>query len=642
VTRKGRARLIALASGAAAIGLFLAGCSNDPYPPEGGKKILYAALGEDPRTLDPAQASDVLAGTVIAQMYEALYEYHYLKRPYVLKPALAESMPEVSEDGLTFTVHVKKGVHYHDDPCFTETGGKGREVTADDFIYSIKRLADTANKPTGWWLFDEKVVGLNEFHEEAVKRAERGRPMDYDMPVEGLKALDPYTLQIRLTKRYPQMKYVLAMSYTAAVPREAVEYYGEDFVNHPVGTGPFRLKEWRKRWRMILERNPTYRDDTYPTEGAPGDREAGLLDAAGQRLPIADEVFYTIMYEGQPAWIYFKQGYLDISGVGKDNFDEAVTPDKELSADFSARGIRLQKQHDSDVYYIGFGAQHPILGKNKKLRQAMSLAFDTDWRIEHLYRGQAIPAESPIAPGIFGYDPDFRNPYKRYNPEKARQLLAEAGYPGGFGPDGKQLELTYEIGQAGPAAIQGAEAFVRDMDAIGIKIQMRTNTWAEFLNKAREGRLTLFGLGWILDYPDPENFLQLLYGPSAAPGPNNTLYDNPEFNRLFDQMQAMDDTPERLAIIHKMRDIVVEDAIWIPSVHSVDYILVHQWVRNYKPHGITGGYLKYRDVDVALRSRLRKEWNRPNYGLLAAIVGAVFVCGAVLATFRRGMTRRVA
>jgi len=625
--------IVLITAAALALSLAAVGCSNDPYPPAGDGKVIYGALSEDPRTLDPCQASDVLSGRVIANIYEALYEYHYLKRPYELKPALAAAMPEVSEDGLTYTIPIKRGVRFQDDLCFPR--GKGREVTAEDFIYAIKRLADPANKPTGWWLFKGKVVGLDEFAEAAAQS--RGEPVDYDMPVEGLQALDPYTLRIRLKEPYPQLKYALAMSYTAAVPREAVEFYGEDFVNHPVGTGPFRLKEWSKRWRMILERNPTYRYDPYPSEGEPGDAARGLLEAAGRPMPFVDEVYYTIVYESQPAWLYFKQGYLGISGVGKDQFDEAITPAKELTDEFKRKGVRLLSQQDSDVYYIGFNMDDPILGPNKKLRQAISLAYDTEWDLEHLLRGQGISAQGPIPPGIFGYDPDFRNPYKAHDVEKARRLLAEAGYPGGIGPDGKRLELTYEIGQPGPAAIQAAQVFVQEMARIGVKIEIETSTWNEFLNKAHEGRLQFFSLGWILDYPDPENFLQLLYGPNRPPGPNNTRYNNPEYNALFEQMKSMENTPERLAIVQRMRDIVVEDAVWVPRFHTVDFILQHQWVKNYKPHGITGGYLKYRDVDVALRERLRKEWNRPNYGLLGGIVGFFVVVVACLVLVQRSM-----
>jgi ABC-type transport system substrate-binding protein len=619
----------------AALCLLLVGCDNNPYPPTEGEKIIYGALGEDPHGLDPVQAGDTLSGGIVAQIYDSLYEYHYLKRPYELKPCLAEALPDVSEDGLTYTIRVKKGVYFQDDPCFVQTGGKGREVTAHDFVYSIKRLADRGNKPRGFWLVQGKVLGLDDFYEESVERSAAGEKMDYDRPVEGLRALDRYTLQIRLAERFPQLKYALEMSYTAAVPREAVEYYGEDFVNHPVGTGPFLLKEWSKRWRLILERNPTYRAEFYPSEGEAGDREAGFLDAAGAELPIVDEAYYTVIAEAQPAWIYFKQGYRDASGISKDHFQEAITPAKELTGEFAAKGVQLTKFPEMVVYYVAFNMEDPVVGANKALRQAMSLAYDTEWRIEHFDNGRSISAQGPIPPGMFGYAPDFRNPYKQFDLQKAREKLAEAGYPEGVGPDGKRLWITYDIGSPEPAARQFALKFASDMERIGIKVNVVTNTWAEFLNKTHEGRLQVFSVGWILDYPDPENFLQLLYGPNKAPGPNASLYDNPEFNQLFEQMKAMEDTPERLEIIRRMVDMVVEDAPWIPSTHRVSYVLHHQWVSNSKPHAMTGGYLKYRDVDVEVREKLQREWNRPNYFALWVLLGSVAVLTAGLAAIRR-------
>ncbi|MFO8006850.1 MAG: ABC transporter substrate-binding protein [Candidatus Brocadiia bacterium] len=607
-------------------------CSSDPYPPAGDRKVVYGTLGEDPHSLDPVQLGDTLSAGVAAQIYDALYEYHYLKRPYELKPALAADMPTVSEDRLTYTIPIKRGVRFHDDPCFPD--GRGREVTAGDFVYSIKRLADLANKPRGWWLLQGKIVGLDEFHELSVDRP-AGEPLDYSMTVEGLQAVDRYTLRIRLTEPFPQLLYALAMNYTAAVPHEAVEHYRKDFHNHPVGTGPFRLAEWSKRWRLILERNPTYRDDFYPTEGEPGDREAGLLEAAGRRLPFVDAIYYTIMYEAQPAWIYFRQGYRGVSGVSKDHYREAITPEKELTEEFRQRGVRLIKSREPDVYYVGFNMEDDLVGANKKLRQAVSLAFDTQWRIEHLMNGRGISAQGPIPPGIFGYDPDYVNPYKGPELQRARELLSEAGYPGGVGPDGERLTIKYDIGSAGPRAEQRAQAFADDMEAIGIRIRISTNTWAEFLDKIHKGGFQVFSLGWVLDYPDPENFLQLFYGPNKAPGPNNTLYDNPRYNELFEQMKAMENTPERLRIIHQMRDIVVEDCVWIPSVHSVSYVLVHQWVRNFKPHGITGGHLKYRDVDTELRRQKQQEWNQPNYPLAGGILAVLFGVPLMVFLLRR-------
>jgi len=595
---------------------------------------MYGVLREDPHGLDPVQAGDVLSESVISQIYEGLYEYDYLKRPYELKPRLAASMPDISEDGLTYTIRLKEGVRFQDDACFAETGGRGREVTAEDVVYEIKRLADAGTKPRGWWLLQGKVEGLDEWYEESVRTSAAGGHMDYSKPVEGVQAVDRYTLRIHLKEPFPQLKYALAMSYTAAVPHEAVEYYGEDFVNHPVGSGAFRLKEWHKRWKLILERNPTYRDEYYPDEGEPGDRAAGLLDAAGQKMPFLDEVHYTIMTEAQPAWLYFLQGYSATSEISKDHFDQAIGPARELTEEFLAKGIRLSKMPEMVVYYVAFNMRDEVVGTNKKLRQAMSLAFNTEWRIDAFHNGRAVSAQGPIPPGMFGYDAEFRNPYKQYNVERARHLLAEAGYPGGVGPDGKPLKITFDVSRPGPAAVQAAQAFAVDMAQIGIEVEIETNTWAEFLRKLVDGRTQVFRVGWILDYPDPENFLQLFYGPRKAPGPNRACYENAEFDRLFDQMKAMPNTPERLAIIRQMVDMVVEDAVWIPSIHDVQYTLYHAWLRNFKSHGITGGFLKYYDVDVELRDRLRREWNRPHYGPVVVLVCLGVVLAAALVMLR--------
>ncbi len=247
--------------------------------------------------------------------------------------------------------------------------------------------------------------------------------------MEGLQAPDRYTLRIKLTEPYPQFKYILSMPYTAAVPSEAVKYYGDDFVNHPVGTGAFRLKEWSRRYRLILERNPTYWDERYPSEGSPGDKAAGLLADAGKRLPLVDEVYFTIITETPPAWILFKQGYLAASGISKDNFREAISPTMGLTAGFKKRGITLTKTPEMSVYYVGFNMTDKVVGTNRKLRQAMSLAYDTEWRIKNLMNGRAISAQGPLPPGVFGYDPDFKNPYKQSQPEEGGRTAGRGRLP---------------------------------------------------------------------------------------------------------------------------------------------------------------------------------------------------------------------
>jgi peptide/nickel transport system substrate-binding protein len=390
-----------------------------------------------------------------------------------------------------------------------------------------------------------------------------------------------------------------------------VEHYGLVFHRNPVGTGPFRLKEWTAGRRLILERNPTYRAEFYPAEGAPGDKEAGLLKDAGKRLPLVDEYRVTCITDTAVGWGMFARGLRGSSGISKDAWPHVMTPEKTLKEEVKALGIRLLTSTDASSFYVTFNMDDPVVGgydaRGRKLRQAMSLAFDQKWRIENLANGRAIPSQGILPPGIFGYDPEYRNPYAALDLEKARKLMAEAGYPKGTDPEtGKPLTLKLDYSGSGPAVEQIIKVFQNEMAQIGIRIVGSTNTWPEFLRKRMEKKLQIAGgSGWILDYPDPQNFLQLFYGPNKSPGPNSTNYDHKEYDALYDQMKSMEDTPERLVLIVKMRAILNEDCPAIWDSHPTGYVLHHGWVRNAKPHGITGGYLKYRDYDADVRDRRR-------------------------------------
>ena len=333
-----------------ALAAFLSSCSNNPYPTASAKQILYTALSEDPRTLDPAQVSDVTSGEITNQIYDALYQNSYLDRPYKVEPALAAAYPEkrifyetVTEKGvpkkvarMEYTFRLRDDIYFQDDPCFP--GGKGRRVTANDVIYSIKRLADPQVQSTGYWLVAGKIEGIDDFFRKA---AAAGKA-DYSADIKGLQAPDDRTLKITLTEPYPAFIYVMAMTYTAPVPHEAVEYYnahGRDrFSRHPVGTGAYRLKSWKRQHRIVLERNPTFRTEYYPAAGAPGDQEKGLLSDAGKRLPLTDEVWYTIVPTAQPVWLLFLQGYLDASGIPQEQFDRVITKQLDLSAGLRQKG----------------------------------------------------------------------------------------------------------------------------------------------------------------------------------------------------------------------------------------------------------------------------------------------------------------
>jgi ABC-type oligopeptide transport system substrate-binding subunit len=405
----------------------------------------------------------------------------------------------------------------------------------------------------------------------------------------------------------------MAMPYTAPVAHEAVGYYNapgrEGFARHPVGTGAFRLKSWKRQHRIILEKNPTFRTEYYPRTGAPGDREQGLLADAGKRLPLLDEVWYTIISAAQPVWLLFLQGYLDASGIPQEQFDKVVTRNLDLSDKFAKKGINLE------------------IARNKYLRQALSLAYDSNLYNQIYLNGRAIPAQGPLPPGVFGYEPGFRNPYTAFNVERARELMVKAGYPGGIDPKtGRPLELTFDIGSDSVRAREAASFDMRCFERLGIRMRLQVNTFSQYLERTIKGTFQMTSSGWNADYPDPENFLQLLYGPNAPPNPNHAAFANPEFDRLYERMKTMEDTPERAAIIHRMVAIAVEECPWIFSLHTPAYTLRHSWYKNGKAHAISGNYRKYLRVDAGARERYRKAQNAP---AVAPLVGGLAACAAV-------------
>lgn len=572
-----------------------AGVTAPPVP------LRFFGTTERIRGFDPIEAGDTTSAAAVSRLYEGLLEYHYLQRPYQVRPLLAEAMPDVSPDGLTYTFRIKRGVRFHDNPCFP--GGRGRELTAEDFVYSWKRLADARNKPKGYWVFEGRIVGLDEFHKKSLEG-----PVDYDEPVEGLQALDRYTLQIKLTEPYPQLLWVLTMDYTFAVPREAVEYYGKEFLNNPVGTGPFLLRRWQRNYRVEYVRNPNYHGDTYPTEGEPGDREAGLLDDAGKPLPLLDRVIEYVVADDSTEWLMFLSGQLASSGISRSNFDAVITAQRELTPALQARGIRLYKVPRMFTTYIGFNMTDPVVGasedpaeneRRRKLRQALSHAIDIEKWIE-FYNQRMIPATGPIPPGVAGYDPQKPRPYP-FDLARARQLLAEAGYPDGRDPaTGRRLVLTLEIGTAGdPEARQAVDLLASFFRAIGVELRPSYNNWPEFLKKLERRQAQMFQLGWIIDYPDAENFLQLFYSKNASPGPNHANYSNPEFDRLYERIRTMFDSPERTALYQQMADIVVADAPWIFMTHPLAFGLFQPWLLNFKPHDFPYPNMKFYKVDPA-------------------------------------------
>ncbi|MGI4994017.1 ABC transporter substrate-binding protein [Halobacteriovorax sp. GFR7] len=558
------------------------------------EKVLHLAVTSEVKGMDPIYSNDKYSSNEVGRVYEGLLEYHYLKRPYTLVPNLAESLPEVSEDGLTYTFKIKKGVLFHDDAAFKD--GKGRELVAEDFVYSIKRLADPKLQGLGWWLLQDKVVGLDEWREKNSKKD----TVDYTEVVEGLKTLDKYTLQFKLKKQFPQFLYSLAMPFTFVVAKEVVDHYGKEFLNHPVGTGPFMLKEFRQSAKKFTyERNPNFRKKLFPTEAS--DEFKHMLKYAGKEVPFVNKIEVNIIKEDQPRWLNFLKGRVDYIGIPKDNFESAVTPGKGLGDEFAKKGIELSVSPSLDVTYTAFN--HDLkLFHNVDLRRALALAYNVKEFNKLFYNDTALPAQSVVPPGIAGNMPGYVSPYRNRDLEKAKALLAKAGYP-----EGKGLpEITYDCPSSSTSR-QIGELFKKQMAEIGVNIKVVQNSWPELQKKITARQVMLYGIAWGADYPDAENFLQLLYGPNRSPGANGSGYDNPKFNELFAKASIMQDSPERTAIYEQLNKMAAEEVPWLYGVHRQSYLIKHSWLKNYITTDFEAGQAQYLDIDLEAKKNMQSK-----------------------------------
>jgi ABC-type transport system substrate-binding protein len=552
------------------------------------------------RGFDPAKVNDLDSGRCIMRVYEGLLQHSYLERPFKLEPLLCTAMPDVSPDGLVYSFRLRPGIRFSDDPCFTNRAGRGRELVAEDFVYSLKRLADLKNASVAWWILDGKIKGLDAFREASGGDA----PTDYAAPVEGLRALDAHSLRIELTQPYAQLLWVLAMHHCVAVPREAVEFYGDQLTVHPVGTGPFVLNDWVRNYRLEFVRNPAWaasgRVDRYPDKGAPGDAEAGLLADAGRPLPLCDRVVEYVISDPATEWLMFLNGQLDqIRAIARDNWDLVVDEHRRLRPGLAERGIQLFSGPQMSIGYFGYNMDDPLFATNARLRQAMSCAFNhEEWIRLNNYR--VMEPTGPIPRGVDGY-PEEPLPF-RLDLERAAGLLAEAGYPKGIDPaTGRRLEIVLDVGRADSVETrQGVELFVSMMDKIGIVIRPSYNNWPTFLQKLEHRQVQMYYLAWTADYPDAQNFLLLFYSKSASPGPNHSNYRNPRFDELFEASMKLSAGPERTALYRRMADIARQDCPWIFRSDNLDFVLWQKWARNYKFHPLAMGLEKYQRVEEAV------------------------------------------
>lgn len=690
---------------------------NDPYPganPDDG--VLYSSFAERPKHLDPVRSYSENEAVFIGQIYEPPLQYHYLKRPYTLIPLAAVRLPTVrfydakgnlvSEStpsgGIAYSEYefqIKPGILYQPHPALaTSASGeylyhsittddlKGihklsdfpvtgtRELTALDFAYQIKRLANPNLHSPIAGVIGDYILGfraLSDAIASAYANAKHRQDVTYldlrEFELAGVRVVDKYTYTVRLEGKYPQFLYWQAMSFFAPMPWEAERFYQQPGMQkrnitldwYPIGTGPFMLSENNPNLRMVLERNPNFRGEPYPFEGESQDGDLGLLVDAGQIMPFIDKAVYTLEKESIPRWNKFLQGYYDTATISSDSFDQAVQFNAQgevtLTDLMVGKGINLMTSIAPTIIYLGFNMLDPVLGggteRARELRQAISIAVDFEEYISVFANGRGVAAQGPIPTGIYGFreGPQGINPYvydwrdgraRRKPLDHARRLLEQAGYANGIDTQtGKPLAINFEAVTRGPDDKARFNWIRKQFQKLGMQAVIRTTDYNRFQEKMRTGKAGAYMWGWNADYPDPENFLFLLYGPNAKvghKGENASNYENPRFDQLFEQMKNMDNGPERQAIIDEMTDIVRRDAPWAWGYHPKNFSLHHVWYQNVKPNNMARNRLKYQKLDPALRAAQQQRWNRPvlwPLGVGAGIFGVSLVPAIV--SYRR-------
>jgi len=578
--------------------LMLGGCGEPPATDSGAPAKIYRhAMDGAPGSLDPAQTTSIYANFIVINLYDTLYRYKYLARPYQLQPNLAADMPEVSEDGLQLTIQIKKGVFFNDDPAFK--GGVGREVKAQDFVYSIKRHFDPNTRAQGAWLWQNRIEGLDTW---------KTAGSDYDREVTGLRALDDYTIQITLTQPFPQLVHTLTQGYAAIVPREAVEKYGQILSSHPVGSGPFQLVS-RDSTRAVLAKNPKFRQQPFDLEGEGFDpamhTNPGLQNLQGKIPPFVDQLEIEFIKEGAARWNAFLAGEVHFIKVPTSQFDNILGQHTPLT---------LKPQYD-DLYhfeasleagfiYTNFNMADESIGyhpdpeqnrRNRALRCAMVKAFDWKKRNEifSYNLGRVFPGIIP--PLVPEFDPDIDTAYIRHDLKGARQLLQSNGWNKDTLPT---IEYGFPNSVTERQAFEQFRNFMMDAGYPVSKIRpLIFATYGDFQRAYSQGKVTLINSSWTMDYPDAENLMQLYYGPNAAPGSNSANYDNPDYNRLYEASAAMNESPERTLIYREMNQLLMDDCA---SITGISRTLLFLWNKNYimKPdRSFLGGYFM-RFVDL--------------------------------------------
>ena len=566
-------------------------------------KVLRYAFPIAESNFDPAQITDLYSSTVAGGIFDGLLEYEFLARPVRIRPNTAAAMPEVSADFRTFTFRIKPGIHFDDDPAFK---GVKRELTAADYVYSIKRHYDPRWKSGNLYnLENAKIIGLSELRKRLI---EQKKPFDYDIEVEGLKLLDRYTFQVRLAEPDPRFHdNFVGGSFLGALAREVVEFYGDRIGEHPVGTGPYRLAQWRRSSRMVLAKNPNYRDVFYNETAPEGDERLQAVAAKfkGRKLPMLDRIQISVIEENQPRWLSFLNTEQDVMEQVPNDFINAALPNNQLAPNLKKRGIGMVRYPRADVAMSYFAMEHPVVGGYEPhkvaLRRAISLAVDLEREIRLVRRNQAIPAQSLIGPQTYGYDPAFKSEMGTYDLPRAKALLDMHGYIDRDGDgwrdqhDGQPLNLEYAT-QSDQQSRQLIELWKKNMDALRIRIDFKTAKWPENLKRSRAGKLMMWGVGWSTG-PDGEDFLVLGYGPNKGQA-NHARFDLPAFNRLYDAQHALPNGPERLAAMTEAKKILVAYMPYKVHAHRIFTDLTQPWVVGYHRNIFVSAFWKYVDIDI--------------------------------------------
>ncbi|HEX6793929.1 MAG TPA: ABC transporter substrate-binding protein [Casimicrobiaceae bacterium] len=564
------------------------------------RKTLHVAFPVAENGFDPQAIGDTYSDAVCLAIFDPLYRYDYFARPVVLQPNTADGLPEITDGGRTYTIRVKRGIHFASDPAFE---GKPRELTAGDYVYSIKRVFDPKLRSYWLYLFEGNLVGLD----EPLARARKSGKFDYDERIDGLQALDRYTLRIRFKEPDYAVQWWLTTSSFAAVAREVVERYQDAshrVMEHPVGSGAYRLKSWTRGQRIVLEANPDFRDERYPQPGTDAADVAIAKGLAGQRLPLVGNVDIAIIEEAQPRMLSFDRGQLDYVNVPA-SLAATVLDGDRLRPALAKRGIVLHRSPEPSLSFFFFNMDDPVVGGYEPaklaLRRAIAMGYDRAADIRQLANGQAQIADQPVPPGLFGHDASvgIRVPF---DPVAARALLDRFGYKDRNGdgyretPDGKPLTIVK--GSTTDAAARASdELWKRNMDAIGIRITFLKNKWPELNKMTEAGQMMMWGLGWISGIPDGDQFYSYLVSRNIGTS-NDARLRLPAYDRLYDASRVLPDGPSRNTILRKLNEIIASYAPWIVADYPYRNDLTQPWLRGFKQNPFQRAQWAYYDVEA--------------------------------------------